>query len=378
MKGAILAAGLLAGVGASLALGAGAALAAEQPADPALAELASKLPGTLVNDPRQLVDLGNNMVGATTKVIKSADIPGGNAARQITVAAAADEPWKVTAGQKLLVPIAKGDVVTVGFYARYVPMNGKNSGSVAVRIQQDAAPYGGFLDNKIDLTGEWKWHEVSGVATIALPKGAGGLNFQLAGQGQIVEIGQVIIVKGASAILGAAGKAAPAAGSVPMPDSLKTIAGDLVNDPAGGPWGFYGANAKATQVSDKGVFGGKATRVETSAEGGNIWDVSMGIPLNVGIKEGDAFTVAIAVRTVSAKTADGKGVVGIRYQMNEAPYDGFADNRFSPGPNWQLIRVRSTATQDIAQGKAAFNLMFGGTVQVVDIGPVYVFKMKPQ
>ncbi|MCP6440610.1 hypothetical protein NL474_29640, partial [Klebsiella pneumoniae] len=82
-----------------------------------------------------------------TKVIKSADIPGGNAARQITVAAAADEPWKVTAGQKLLVPIAKGDVVTVGFYARYVPMNGKNSGSVAVRIQQDAAPYGGFLDN---------------------------------------------------------------------------------------------------------------------------------------------------------------------------------------------------------------------------------------
>jgi hypothetical protein len=359
---------------AAMPLGAWAAEPAVGANDPALAELASKLPGTLINDPRELVDIGNNMVGATAKVVKSKDIPGGNAARQFIVAAAADEPWKLTAGQKLLAPLARGDVVTVGFYARYLPMNGKNSGSVAIRIQQDAAPYGGFLDSRVDLTSEWKWHEVSGISTLALPKGAGGLNFQLAGQAQTVEIGQVIIVKGASSILGAAG-ASTASAAVPMPDSLKTVAGDLVSDPAGGPWGFYGA--KSTQIADKNVFGGKATRVETTAEGGNIWDVSMGIPISAEIKEGDAFTVAIAVRTQSAKTADGKGVVGIRYQQNEAPYDGFADNRFSPGPNWQLIKVRSTATRDIAAGKAVFNLMFGGTVQVVDIGPVYVFKMKP-
>ena len=64
----------------------------------------------------------------------------------------------------------------------------------------------------------------------------------------------------------------------------------------------------------------------------------------------------------------------MRVQSSEPPHEGFADNLFKVGPNWQLIRVRTTATQAIPAGKATIALHFAEAPQVVDIGPVYVFK----
>jgi hypothetical protein len=83
----------------------------------------------------------------------------------------------------------------------------------------------------------------------------------------------------------------------------------------------------------------------------------------------------VAARTVSAATEDGKGRVGLRVQQASAPYDGFGDASFSVGPNWQLIRLRTTATAELAQGNGVVALHFAGAQQVVDVGPVYVIRL---
>lgn len=346
--------------------------------DPELAALAAKLPGALINDPRQLLAMGNNLGGANAAIIKSRDIPGGGAALQVRLDHPADADWKVATKLPLTAAIAKGEVVTVGFYGRALPTAAGANGSLTVRLQQTSDPWPGFIDRKVDLDGTWRWYEVSGVANVALAKGTAGLVMNMGDRAQTLELGQVIIIKGAPAILGAATPVQPSPGAAKaLPPSLQSIAGELIDDPAGGPWGFHGASATVTPIQDKGVFGGKATRIAVNSATGAAWDVTTAIPLNAAIAEGEALTVAIAIRTVSAQSADGKAVVGLRFQRNQPPYEGFADSHFSPGPNWQIIRVRTTADNAIPAGQASFNLFFGGAVQVVDVGPVYVFRMKP-
>jgi hypothetical protein len=104
--------------------------------------------------------------------------------------------------------------------------------------------------------------------------------------------------------------------------------------------------------------------------------VGTGIPLEEGIEVGDKLLIAIAARTESAATEDGNAVVGIRVQSSDPPHAGFADNLFKVGPKWQLVRLRTTATEAIPAGKATVALHFAEAPQAVDIGPVYVLKLE--
>ncbi len=74
------------------------------------------------------------------------------------------------------------------------------------------------------------------------------------------------------------------------------------------------------------------------------------MPLTEAIKAGDKLLIAVAAKTVSATTDDGKALVGIRIQENRAPFAGFAENRFKVGSNWQLIQIRTTAAADLPAG----------------------------
>ena len=64
----------------------------------------------------------------------------------------------------------------------------------------------------------------------------------------------------------------------------------------------------------------------------------------------------------------------MRIQDRTPPYDGFAQNQFTIGENWQLIRINTTATRDLPAGSAELALHFAAEAQVIDIGPVYIFK----
>jgi hypothetical protein len=357
---------------ASLAAGALAlpAAATAQDLSPELQALDEKLPGTLINDPTA-IDWATNGAGFKSRAVTEEGIPGGGAAREFAIAKAGPQPYAVQAYVPLLSDIEKGETLTVGFWGRTIEARTDDGqGILGVRFQQNADPWPGFGDATVKLGPQWKWHEVSGVATTDIGRRDAVVTLQLAGARQTVQIGQTIVVKGASKILG------DAVAGVTLPEPLRAEPGHLVNRPDQRGWYHSGPAGSAAERDDGTIWLGKATRFTVAEKGANRWDVGTGIPLEQGIEVGDKLLIAVAARTETASTDDGMAVVGIRVQSTEPPHAGFADNQFKVGPKWQLIRVRTTASEAIPAGKATIALHFAEAPQTVDIGPVYVLKLE--
>lgn len=358
----IVAAGLMAGVALPTATAAQADNAAS------LAELDASLPGTLINDPTSLA-WNTQGEGLEVDSVASEGIPGGGAAANFDVNDPGQNPWSVQVYVPLTADIAEGEVVTFGFWARAAePPEGSDTGRLSVRIQKNVDPWPGFGDTQLTILPEWEWYEVSATATSDVPASNGVLVFQLGGARQEIEIGQTIVVKGADHIVGES--AAPA---VPLPPQLEGK-GRLVNQPDSREWTFFGPEGSATPREDSTIYLGRAVRFVSPGVGANMWDIHANVPLTEAIKTGDKLLIAVAAKTVSAATDDGKALVGIRVQQNHEPHDGFADNRFTVGPNWQLIQIRTTAAMDLPAGTGLVTLHFAGAEQTVDLGPVYVLK----
>jgi hypothetical protein len=359
------------------------ALAGAAPAQelsPELQALDAKLPGTLVSDPTRL-DWATQGAGFKSKGIQDPAIPGGGAAVQFEIPKSGPQLYSIQAFVPLLGKIVEGKTYTIGFYARTLSAEtADGKGVIGVRFQQNSAPWQGFGDATVKDGSEWEWHEVSGVATINVSKQDAVVALQLAGAKQTIEIGQAIVVEGAAKILGAAAPADPTAAikasleaTTDLPPPLKG-AGRLIDRPAVRDWGNSGPPGSYAQLDDKTIWLGKATRYTVGQKGQNRWEVAASIPLGEGIADGDKLVIAFAAKTVSASTADGNALVGVRLQNSDPPYAGFADHLVAVGPNWQLIRIATTATQAIPAGKATLALQFAEAPQVVDVGPVYVFK----
>jgi hypothetical protein len=365
---------------ASLAAGALglAGAASAQDLSPELQALDAKLPGTLINDPASL-DWKTQGIGFKSKGVTDPAIPGGGAAVQFEIRKADPKPYTIQAFVPLLCKIGEVDTVTIGFYARALSADtADGKGVVNVRFQQNSDPWPGFGDAQVKVGPAWEWHEVSGISNINIQQEVAVVALQLAAAKQTVQIGQTIVVKGASAIMGAADPSREAdaavaalAASIELPPPLKD-AGRLINRPDVRGWGNSGS---FVELDDKTIWLGKATRFTVTQKGQNRWDVGTSIPLREGIAAGDKLLIAIAAKTVSASTADGKALVGVRVQSSDPPHEGFADHLVAVGPNWQLLRLQTTATQAITEGKAQIALHFAEAPQVVDVGPVYVFKV---
>jgi hypothetical protein len=357
---------------ASLAAGALTVPAAAMAQDltPELQALDEKLPGTLINDPTA-IDWATNGAGFKSRAFAEEGIPGGGAAREFAIAKAGPQPYSVQAYVPLLSEIETGETLTVGFWARAIDARTDDGmGVLGIRFQQNAEPWPGFGDATVKLGPEWKWHEISGVATTDIGRRNAVVTLQLAGARQTVQIGQTIVVKGADKILG------DIAAAIVLPEPLREERGHLVNRPDQRGWYHSGPAGSAAERADRTIWLGNATRFTVAQKGANRWDVGTGIPLEEGIEVGDKLLIAIAARTESAATEDGNAVVGIRVQSSDPPHAGFADNLFKVGPNWQLVRLRTTATEAIPAGKATVALHFAEAPQAVDIGPVYVLKLE--
>lgn len=336
-----------------------------------LTELQKQLPGRLINDPTR-IDWATQGGSLKVKVLQDAAIPGGGAARSYMVPAKLANAWEAQTLVPLTSGITAGQTVTVGFYARTRSSKAADGkGVVGVRFQQNAAPYSGFADTTLSIGPEWQWYEVSGVANRAIARDVATISLQFGSAAQEVEIGQTIVVEGAPSIQKAV--AVPAAPEPDLPPQLQNQ-GVLLNRPADRAWGNAGAGGQWQDRDEPKIWLGKATRFTSTAVGANPWDLVTAIPIADGIKVGDKLLIAVAARTESAATPDGKAKVGIRVQGTTPPYEGFADNTFTVGPNWQLIRLKTTATRDFAPGSATVSLHFAGAAQAVDIGPVYVIK----
>lgn len=345
-----------------------------------LAALDAQIPGDLINDPTR-IDWASYGPELETSGRQAADIPGGGAARVFNVKAKGAFPYTVATNIPLLDDISAGEQVTVGFYARVVSSERSDGkGILGVRFQENAAPYGGFGDTNVLVGPAWEWHEVTARADKRIRKADAIVTLQLAGARQVVEIGQAIVVKGASSIqtptASAAAKPAPSLkdpASIEMPDSLRS-AGQLVNDPTNRAWAHGGAGGSWQGIDVPEIWLQKATRFTTTKVGENRWDLTTAIPILPEVKEGETFMVAVVARTISAGTDDGKGLIFARMQSATPPYEGFGDKAFKIGDRWQMVNLPFTATRGFGAGDATVTLHFAGAVQNVEIGPVYIFK----
>ncbi len=106
----------------------------------ALAELDARLPGELINDPSSL-DWATQGDGLKVTAVSDATIPGGGAAARYNVRTPGPDPWSVQAYVPLTAPVAKGEVVTFGFWGRAATVPaGRTAGQVSVRIQENLDP----------------------------------------------------------------------------------------------------------------------------------------------------------------------------------------------------------------------------------------------
>jgi hypothetical protein len=342
-------------------------VAAKQPtAD--LQALDDALPGNLINDPSRL-DWAVFGPGASSKAIKGTPSPGG-AALQITSPRKAATLYEIGTNAPITADIKPGQRITVAFYARTVNAeSGDQQGVLGVRFQQNSAPYPGFGDTKLAIGADWRLYEVTAVADRAISKDQAVVAFQLSGAKQTIEIGQTIVIEGASSIIVKGGTT-----RIPSPIMLPQLEGKgtLINDPATINWVHYGGTATNKTVPAKGMPGDSALQFAIAAAGANAFDSGTNVPIDGAIAEGDVLLVAVLARTISAQTSDGLGKLGVRVQLNEAPYPGFGQQMLAVGPNWKLFQIRTRANISIGPGKAVVALHLSGAKQVIEIGRVYV------
>lgn len=157
------------------------------------------LPGGLMNDPTSMTwDTYGPHLGS--EFIVDEAYPGGGAAMRVVMA----QPGEIYSGGlniPLLAPVASGDQLTVGFFARTISSAAADGqGRVQVRFQQNREPYPGFGEEMVEIGSDWGFYEVTARANRAFRDDAiVALQFGL--QEQTVEIGQTIVVSGTTFII---------------------------------------------------------------------------------------------------------------------------------------------------------------------------------
>lgn len=346
-------------------------LVADQPTAE-LQALDDALPGTLINDPTRL-DWQIFGTGQTNKTVKGEDIPGGKAATQITIPKAGATLFEIGANAPIAAGIKIGTDVVVAFYARTVSADTSDGrGRIGLRFQQNVAPYAGFGDTTLIIEKDWKLYEVAAKANISIPRGQAVVGFQLAGAKQVIEIGQTIVVSGATSLTTKSAKTVQSATTDLLPQLQGK--GRLISNPANKDWPVFGTNGNHSVVPSPNIpgTGGTALLVKTTTASAQPYDVGASIPITEEIKKDDILLIGVLARTAPSGTADGTSKLGIRVQLNEAPYSGFGDNVLTLGPTWKLLQLKTQASTSIPAGKGAVALHFGTMAQAIEVGQVFV------
>ncbi len=350
---------------------------AEQPTAE-LQALDDSLPGTLINDPTRL-DWAVFGSGASSKTIKGDSIPGGKAALQVTVPNAGATLYVIGANAPITAAIKPDTDMVVAFYARASSSSRSDgNGIIGVRFQQNSAPYPGFGDTTLVIGKEWKLYEVSARSNIAISAGQAVVGFQLSGAKQVIEIGQTIVVSGAKTLSSSTSHTVQSATTDLLPQLQGK--GRLISNPADKAWQVYGTAQTSKTVPSPNIpgTGGTALQVAVRAPTPNPFDVGTNIPISEAVEEGDVLLVGVLARTAPNGTPDGISKLGIRVQINQAPYLGFGDNVLTLSPSWRLIQLRTQAKMALPLGKGAVALHFGAAAQTIEIGQVYVINTSAQ
>ncbi|RGP41215.1 hypothetical protein BPTFM16_01511 [Altererythrobacter insulae] len=355
----------------------------------ALEQLDAQLPGELVNDPTRLDWESYGEIERSVNLDET--IPGGGAAIQFTVKRANEFIYTAGTNVPLTKSVPRGGTITIGFYARAISAETSDGkGVLRVRFQQNAAPYPGFGEQTLAIGNEWEWYEVTAEAEQALRVKDGIVALQFGRTRQVLEIGQTIVVSDSERIASeqTENRLQPAAMERPKPSPTPVPivreeplipeplegAGELLNDPRGGDWRIVGDIASALERDEPAIWLNRATRFTVATPSDDPDALSLAIPLNEPIKAGENLLIAVAGRTEQAITNDRRARVDAKIDDLEPGRGNFAQAIFPLGEDWQLIRLRARSPRAYEPSGAELVLSFAGAAQIVDIGPVYVFR----
>ncbi|WP_284125559.1 hypothetical protein [Parerythrobacter aestuarii] len=352
--------------------------ASAQSLSPELKALEEQLPGRLVNDPSR-IDWDSYGPEFHAESIVDESIPGGGAARRFHVKQASEFIYAAGTNIPLIRNVKRGDTVTIGFYARTLESSeSSGKGILRVRFQKDAAPYPGFGEQTLEIGTEWDWYEVTASAEQGLDRKNGIVAIQFGRTRQVLEIGQAIVITGASSIIGrTAPQPEPAVAPLAAPELPKPLQGlgTLINDPTDRDWGFAATEGVVgvEEYDDSTIWLGKTTRLSTVPSTDETAGVDALVSLNHPVGKGDEILVALAAKTVTSPTGDGKATLGVRF-FAPAAGETFGEAVVGVGDAWQLVRFVTKADRNMTAREAMVGLRITGGTQAIDVGPVYVLR----
>jgi hypothetical protein len=150
------------------------------------------------------------------------------------------------------------------------------------------------------------------------------------------------------------------------------LPGKLINDPSRLDWDVNGAGASSKAIKGSDAPGGGAIQVTIPAKGATAYAVGINVPLTGGFTKGATYVVSFYARTIKASTADGNGVIGVRFQQNAAPYGGFGDTTKTLTQDWQLYEVTAQANLNVPKDQAVIGFQLSGAKQIIEIGQTIV------
>jgi len=150
------------------------------------------------------------------------------------------------------------------------------------------------------------------------------------------------------------------------------LPGQLVNDPTRADWPLHGAGATSRPRKAADAPGGGALEITIPVKGPTPYASGLSIPLTGAVQRGQDIVISFYARTVSADTADGNGIVGVRFQEGIAPYGGFGDRQVTIGHEWKLYEVAARADRDLSASHAEVALQLSGAGQTLQISQAIV------
>lgn len=343
----------------------------------ALEALDAQLPGELANDPSR-IDWESYGADLVASAVVDPNIPGGGAARRFEVRRADEFIYAAGTNLPTTKSIRRGEDVTIGFYARTIEAQTDNGkGILRVRFQKNEPPYPGFGEETLEIGREWEWYEVNATAEMGLRPKDGIVAIQFGRTRQILEIGQAIIVTGATSILSGAKPPPPGPLNLPspleLPEALRGV-GKLLNNPGNRSWNFETPGGSYEVREDETIWLGRATRLTSLNGPEGAPKIVAKLPIEGPIEEGDVLVIAVAAKTVKSAFDDGKARLEIYVETGGGEAVRFAQSRIAVTDNWQLVRLKTRAPVAIPIGRAQLILQLRNPDQTLDIGPVYFLK----
>jgi len=153
------------------------------------------------------------------------------------------------------------------------------------------------------------------------------------------------------------------------------LPGTLINNPSVIDWEVYGDEVASEPVIDQSIpGGGAALKITTKRADEYIYTAGIKLPLIKSIGRGEQVTIGFYARTIAAQTADGKGVVRIRFQEDFEPFSGFGEKTLNIGTDWQWHEVTAKAEFGLDRKNSIVAIQIGRTRQTLEFGQTIIVK----